>query len=294
MHDGTTVWEPHMLRTGLFNGLFAAPHVMNGRDLQRRAMGRVRIHALRAQNEGAKRLLISEENMIGAPRACLRAGMLYPAIGERLARLGATFEGRIARVVMTIRAQDIWWSSVAAFGVGRGHAVPDATRLAAFSSAPRTWRDVITDMAFALPETEIRILPFEQFAGRSDAVLSTAIDRPVPYGHAASWLNRSPDTAKLRSTLAQYQGASNALPSHLAQGEGRWNPFTPLQAANLHEAYADDIMWLTAGADGLATLTEDPSRKRAGQSLPSGALTKGQSHDQQNNTCLKGRLAQTG
>ena len=80
-----------MLRTGLFNGLFAAPHVMNGRDLQRRAMGRVRIHALRAQNEGAKRLLISEENMIGAPRACLRAGMLYPAIGERLARLGATF-----------------------------------------------------------------------------------------------------------------------------------------------------------------------------------------------------------
>jgi hypothetical protein len=292
--DGTTVWEPHMLRTGLFNGLFARPQMVNGRELQRRAMGRVQLHTAQAERAGAERLVISEENMIGAPRACLRAGRLYPAIGERLARLNAAFEGRITRVVMNIRAQDLWWSSVAAFGVGRGHSVPDPARITAFTAAPRTWRDVITDMACALPDAEVRILPFEQFAGQSDKAMALATDRPAPPNHAKAWLNRSPDVAMLRGAMAEYGMTADALPDHLAQAEGRWNPFTALQAANLREAYADDMMWLTAGADGLATLTEDPSRTEAGFSLPAGALTKGQSHDEHTNTRFQGRMAQTG
>ncbi|MEH6740708.1 MAG: hypothetical protein V7695_19510, partial [Sulfitobacter sp.] len=72
----------------------------------------------------------------------------------------------------------------------------------------------------------------------------------------------------------------------------RWNPFNTEQAAYLREAYADDMMWLTAGADGLATLTEDPSRTRTGFSLSAGVLTKGQSHDQQTNQSVQRRMAQ--
>lgn len=93
MAEGTALWEPSMLRDGVFDGLFAAPRMRNGRNLQRRAMGRVRLHAAQVKRAGAKRLLVSEENMIGAPRACLRAATLFPAIGERLARLDAAFEG---------------------------------------------------------------------------------------------------------------------------------------------------------------------------------------------------------
>lgn len=294
MAQGTALWEPHMLRKGLFNGLFARPRMLNGRDLQRRAMGRVRLHAAQAYRAGATRLLVSEENMIGAPRACLRDATLYPAIGERMARLDAAFEGRIKRVVMCIRAQDLWWSSVAAYGLGRGHPLPDATRLTAVASAPRTWRDVITDLSCALPDTEIKVMPFEQFAGQADKLLTHATGHDVPQIHSGGWLNRSPDAAMLRSKMAEYGVQAAELPAHLATGQGRWNPFSPAQGEALREAYADDMMWLTAGADGLATLTEDRTRPRAGLSLPSGALTKGQSHDKHTEPRIQGRLAQTG
>jgi hypothetical protein len=293
MADGTALWEPNLLRKGVMDGLFATPRMLNGRNLQRRAMGRVRLHAAQAERAGAQRLLISEENMIGAPRACLRAAMLYPAIGERMARLDAAFAGRVTRVVMCIRAQDLWWSSVAAYSVGRGHDMPDAMRLDALADSPRTWRDVITDMACALPDVEIKVLPFEQFAGQADKVLAQATERPAPQQHAGGWLNRSPDVVMLRDRMAEYGTPVSALPAHMATGEGRWNPFNTAQAAQLREAYADDLMWLAAGADGLATLTEDPSRTRAGPSLPA-RLTKGQSHDRQTDEAFQGRLAQTG
>lgn len=292
MADGTALWEPQMLRKGLMDGLFAAPRMLNGRNLQQRAMGRVRMHTGQAERAGAERLLVTEENMIGAPRTCLRSALLYPAVGERMARLDAAFEGRVARVLICVRALDLWWSSVAAYGVGRGHAVPDDHRIDALSHAPRSWRDVITDMACALPGAQIKVLPFEQFAGQADKVLAEATDRPAPQPHAQSWLNRSPDVAMLRDKMADNGVLSDALPSHMAQGEGRWYPFTPAQAARQREAYADDIMWLAAGADGLATLTEDPSRARTGPSLPAGQ-TKGHSNDQ-TDPRFKGRMAQTG
>jgi hypothetical protein len=294
MQDGTALWEPQMLRRGLMEGLFAKPRMLNGRNLQRRAMGRVRMHAAQAQRAGAARLLVSEENMIGAPRACLRAATLYPAMGERMARLDAAFEGRITRVVMTIRSLDLWWSSVVAYGVGRGHAVPEPARIEAFANAPRTWRDVITDMSCALPSAEIKIMPFEQFAGQADKMLAQMTERVAPRAHASAWLNRSPDARMLREKLIENGIPDADWPENLAQQDGRWNPFTPAQAATLREAYADDMMWLTAGADGLATLTQDTSRTRAGQSLPAGSSIKGQLHDQEDPPSLQGRLAQTG
>ena len=123
-----------------------------------------------------------------------------------MARLDAAFEGAIARVVMVIRSQDLWWSSVAAYGVGRGHPMPDASRIAALADAPRTWRDVITDMACALPDTQIKVLPFEQFAGRSDKVLEEATGRPAPLTHAESWLIRSPNLEILRAARSSGAG----------------------------------------------------------------------------------------
>jgi hypothetical protein len=67
----------------------------------------------------------------------------------------------------------------------------------------------------------------------------------------------------------------------LPYGMGRWNPFAPDQTAALREVYEDDIMWLAAGADGLARLAEDRSRTRAGTTLPPTAKMEGQSYEQE-------------
>ena len=61
------------------------------------------------------------------------------------------------------------------------------------------------------------------------------------------------------------------------------------QIAQLREAYADDMHWLTAGADGLATRITDPTRNQTGTNLHAGALTEGQDHD-----IGQGQLARSG
>ena len=64
-----------------------------------------------------------------------------------------------------------------------------------------------------------------------------------------------------------------------SDGLGNWHPFSDAQAAALRETYADDLFWLTAGADGLATLTETSTAPRAGTSWPDGDRRKGHHHD---------------
>lgn len=288
--DQTTFWEPDFLRPNMLAGLFTKERTLNGRNLQRRAMGRVRLHATHAHRAGAKRLLISEENMIGAPRACLRAGLMYPGVGERLSRLATALDGRVRRVVLTIRAQDLWWSSVMAYAVGQGHVVPNADHRAAIAFHPRGWRDVITDMACALPGAEIIVAPFEQIAGRANRLFELATDRSAPASAADVWLNRSPDLPKLEARLGAVDMTLAALGAGGQNREGRWNPFTTEQVAALRETYADDMMWLTAGADGLARLTEETPRDRAGHSLPGGVLIKGHEHERRS----KGHMAHTG
>ena len=273
--QGTGFWGPWRTRKSVFPGLFPGPAAANGRKRHAHAQGRVRVLAARAADLGLRDLLVSDENMIGTPRACLRAKILYPAIGERLARVSAAFGGKISRVVLCVRSPDLWWSSVAAMTVARGHPIPKPRTFEVISNRQRGWRDVITDLSCALPDAHIEVLPFETFAGRPDSLLEAAMGRAAPVDLNALWLNRSPDLPKLRKVLA----AQGADPAQLPEGPGRWHPFTPEQTARLAENYADDLHWLTAGADGLAHLTEDKIRTRAEKTLPPDQRTRGQAHD---------------
>jgi len=274
--DGTGYWGPRRLRTGLFSGLFPAPGPARGRNLLRRAEGRVQMHLDLAETAGVARLLVTDENMMGAPRACLSAGSLYPAVGERMARVSLAFGARAGRVIISLRALDLWWASVAAYSVARGHSVPESRKLDQIACSGRGWRDVITDLACAMPEAQIVVVPFEQVASRPDALLAAATGRTAPRAHRENWLNRSPDLRALRRLLAERGNNLDVVPD----GDGRWQPFSAAQSAALRETYADDMMWLAAGADGLATLTEDSFRSRVGKSQPAEAMTRGHEDDQ--------------
>jgi len=268
-------WGPHRTRKSVFPGLFRGGGIGRVENTAFRAAGRVALQMHGAEQRGARHLLVSDENMLGTARYNLRSGALYPAAGERMARLCDAFRGRISRVVMSVRSQDHWWASAAAMTVGRGHPVPSAQRCEMIANDTRSWRDVITDLACALPDAEIRVLPFEQHMGRPQDILYQATDRRAPIDPKHLWLNRSPDLARLRDVMAQQGGDITQLP----QGQGRWLPFSHEQSAQLREAYADDMFWLTAGADGLAHLITDPIRNQTGINLHAGVLTEGQGHD---------------
>ena len=229
------------------------------------------MHLDQMRQKGVRQLLISDENLIGTARQCIRAASPYPAIGERMARYAEAFGVAPRRAVLSIRSQDLWWASAIALTVSRGYPVPSTALLEEISRNLRGWRDVVTDLACALPETEITIAPFEQFAGRPDALLTLATGTKAPREQAPLWRGRSPDKRTLRRTLQE----AGINPLAIPQGEGRWQPFDDVQVARLRELYADDMHWLIAGAEGLATLAHDPTRIQTGSSLQAGVLTEG-------------------
>lgn len=270
--QGIGFWGPWRTRGGLLNGIADQPCALH---VSARANGRVAINLETARRNGVSALVVTDENMAGTPRRCLRQGAVYPGVGERLARLSVAF-GRPTRVTLQIRALDAWWASSIGWLLPRGEGLPDPAALEGISRASRSWRDVITDIACACPGTELLVTAYEAFGDRPDLLLRVLTDRrSVPLARPGSFIeNRRPDVADLRAVLAD-RGAM--LPASPAQA--RWTPFSDSQAARLRDTYADDLYWLRAGADGLATLTEDPEPARPRLNLAAAAMKRGRPDD---------------
>lgn len=265
--QGIGFWGRKRTRGKMFSGLFREGGSPEAMRAAARAQSRIGLNAAKAAQRGVQTLLVSDENILGTPMNNFKSKQLYPAAGERTARLVTAFEGQVRRIVLSVRSPELWWASAAAMTVLRGHPVPGKKRLKAIAAHPRGWRDVITDLACAAPGAEIAVIPFERFAGMPDRVLASALAAPAPQDRQHRWLNRSADLHGLRKGLKERGQDPNLLPD----GTGRWQPFTEMQAAALRETYADDLFWLTAGANGLAKLTEDthqPERSELRQQVP--------------------------
>lgn len=277
-------WGPRRTRKGLFRGLMSdtvATHPM--KDPRTRAEGRVKLRLEQARAKGMDAVLVSEENMIGSVRASLRAKALYPNIADRVARFARAFDGNITRVAFCIRSQDRFWASALAYGVFRGHPIPGPKTLAKIAKADRSWRHVISDLACVLPETEIRVLPYESFYANPITLTHQAVGLDLPLRGGYEWLNRAPSLPELRRELQDNGRDVSKLPDE----EGPWRPFSQAQIDEMQEKFADDLFWLAQGAGGAAVLTEEAMPRERGQ-----ARHAGQSRGHENGK--KGRLDKAG
>ena len=273
--QGIGFWGPRRTRNGLLHGVLPSPAVGNAQALAKRAQGRIRMNLNQSQERGIQHLIVSDENLIGSTRTNLRLSALYSGIGERMARYAEAFDGRVTSVALNIRSLENYWTSALTYAVARGHRVPSVGQLQNLAQSSRTWRDVITDIACAMPGVEINVLPFETFGGRPELQLSLLSDCEPPRAHARVRLNTAMRLEDLRAHLLE------SVAQDLPEGAGRWRPFDNVQCAMLRENYADDLMWLTAGADGLAQLLQDPEHPAAGLNLPHTDVTRGTPHDKQ-------------
>lgn len=285
--QGVVSWGPRETRNGLFHGIWPAPgEGLDERD-SRRAAGRIALALSAVRRGGARSLIVSDENFLGNPRALIRDAQLYPAAGERLARLHGAFGGQISRLVLSIRSPDLFWPSLIAMTVGRGHPIPGPARLARMADPARSWRDVITDLACAMPDRPILVFPHETYGAVPERRLARMLPRPLarlPLAHARLKLNASLALPALRDALAQAGRPDTEMPA----GDGAYRPFDPGQTTLLRDAYRDDLFWLQAGADGLAQLICDPMTGTEGQDPDRPNMQRGQTDDR------KGHVAQAG
>ncbi|MDQ2088324.1 hypothetical protein [Marimonas arenosa] len=292
--QGVGFWGP--LRTrhgGLLSGILpdqtddrGNPVIPEAQRLDR-ARRRICAQVETVARRGFSHLIISDENILGTVRQNLRALALYPQAGERLGRFATAFDGAVGRVVLSLRALDDYWASAWAFAVGRGHRLPSPGELDRLVVSRRSWQQVIKDVAAAFPGADLQVHAHEIHASRPDQRLRQMVDGAItaPMKDARHWLHRAPDLPQLRARLAARGGDPETLPA----GGGRWQLFNSDQATRLRQTHEDDLLWLAAGAGGLATLIEEDQPDQAGDNLPGGATTRGQEDDQQDR-----RLARTG
>ena len=213
--QGIGFWGPYRTRNGLFHGIQPGPARVTGRDLTKRARGRLQIKLADCRDRGLQHLLISEENMIGNIRENLRQRSLYGGAGERMARFAQAFGKTAGRVSFSIRSLDSYWTSALAYAVVRGHPLPEQALLSEIVQAPRSWRDVITDIACAMPGVQIQVLPFETFGTRPEAQLAALTGTAAPKTHARVRLNASlclQDPARQPAVLRGSRAAGRIRP----------------------------------------------------------------------------------
>jgi hypothetical protein len=241
------VWSTAYTRSDLFDGLLGDP----GRSSPdrshraRRAAGRIAMRRQELGGLGIRRLLLSDPALLGAPRENVLLARLYPSAWARLRRLRGAAPG-IDRVCLTVRAPSGWWCSTFLALIARGFPPPDRASLSAIARSRRGWREVVEDVADALPRARITVLTHEAFGHRPDATFARLTGLPSdprdrPHHRAAPTLDA------LRSRL-RAEGCTVRLP----EDAGRYAPFTSGELAALDAAHENDLAWLRSGADGLA------------------------------------------
>jgi len=273
---GVGFWGPVRLRKGLVNGIIPKPSMHNPAAQLARAQGRIKLNLARAQARGMHAVVVSEENIIGTMRHNFASASLYPSAGDRVARFASAFGG-VHTLALGIRALDSYWTSAMTYAVPKGQPVASPSKIERIAAQRRTWRDVIEEIAKAVPETRIIVAPYERVAARPDALLGHMLDLELPASDQIIWRNARPSLA----ALLQLPLLPHERRQIMASNDGnRWQPFTAAERAMMREAYHDDIFWLRAGADGLATYIEDPKTGQAGIHLPPFLAQRGQDNDQ--------------
>ncbi len=249
-------WGPKRTRGGLFQGLIGHSGAVHPWHVSR-ARKRVRLGLATLADRGVDRLLVSEENMLGTMRSVLDDRILFGDAALRVHRFAQAFDGHDLTIALGIRSYAAWWRSVLAFRLTRGGPRPSRPLAAKLVAQPRRWRHVVADLAVAVPHARIVVWDHAGMGRRPDALVRSLLDVDLPFSGAAERLNTGASLDALRA----YVDACGYNPEVIPSDAGDFMPFDADQRAVLGDLYCDDIDWLAAGADGLATFLAEPGHQ---------------------------------
>ncbi len=266
--SGVTFWGPRTTRSGRFSGLLG-PKKPETEKLVERNRGVISIEIARLEKAGQKTLLVSEENILGSMRANLRATRLYPGLDERLSRFASVFGPVCRQIGLTIRPYEDYWSSTMAYAIKAGHQVFDEEGLDRLVTQPRSWRNVVSDVATAFPKARVTVWEFDRLIGKPQSQYRLMAGRRGRLRPMNERHNVSPGRDMLREVL-NLRGDERAVQT-IATGDGRYMPFGEHHLGAFQAQYQADLVWLRGQPTADFTFVEEtepetvPIKKVAGR-----------------------------
>ncbi|QEW25814.1 hypothetical protein [Roseovarius indicus] len=149
----------------------------------------------------AKRVIVSEENLIGSCKNNLILKGLYPDIAMRLSLLSELFNHSSVSVYFAVRAYSKFFSSNYTSALRNGTLLEKDEVAASLWPLSRSWVDVVTELKAALPRAKLMIWRYEDFGQTEPNILASLAagtdlvsldNRPLPTlsMDAVSWLER--------------------------------------------------------------------------------------------------------
>lgn len=233
---------PESTRSDSFAGLVKHPELVDDEEERRalRAATAIEMEIDRLPDQGATRLIVSEQNLAGTMRDNLARGAIYPDAGRRLGRVSSAFKGRVAAAALTVRGYEGWWGSVMACLVGCGDNLPAPAALAA-GNGPG-WPELVEAASPAFPGAAMWLSRYgAPNSGPAAQLAATLGGLAPPEGLATGerCLNRRPEADALRRSLARRGDFSDA--AAIGPGNGRWQPFLPGQKLMLARRHRRDL-----------------------------------------------------
>lgn len=247
--DGVAVWGPDVLRS---DGLrsFVSDHTV-GRDrnvVLANAQAALAPHISAA--EGCARIVVSDENLVGAMRVNYASATLYPDAGARLKALSMLLPLRPSAIIFTIRDLAGYWRSVHAHLALRGVVGDsmDTARLAA--SAGNSWLPVMRAIRSVFADAPLRVMRYDNGIVKrlSVAMLGTELAASLPV--APRGVNAALSAPALAEVIRLPAGQlrQTRINTLRRQAQCIENPFSPEETTRLDAAYDADWVALRSGA----------------------------------------------
>ncbi|MDP2086262.1 MAG: hypothetical protein Q8K20_13765 [Gemmobacter sp.] len=204
--------------------------------------------------------ILTEENIIGVPIELLSQPGIYPHARKRLATLRALFPEARIRLFFSVRGYDGFWRSMYSEIVRNRGFLPfeDFWKPKAF--AKRSWVDTVTSFTEVLPEADIVLWKFEDFAAVQDMALAQITGQadiaPMVAAYKAEPTRPSLSQKALQvlgdivPVIGREQGLklTERINDHyaVAAGHAPFQPFDAEQVRDMRAAYARDLATIRA------------------------------------------------
>lgn len=208
----------------------------NARDLQR------------------KRMLISEELLIGSLRGLMQGRGLYRDAGRELRAVTSVLEGQPVTIAMALRSYETFFVSAYGQVLSGWKYIPfsDDLRQSLLTDS-RGWPELLAEIMQALPPgSDLRVWRHEKFATAREQVLETLVGAPAAselqpfHGHP----NPGPSQMAIDAIELQTDRAGPPGPDHIRhilrtfskdKGFAPYDPWTPHERFHLQQRYLQDI-----------------------------------------------------